>query len=724
MKDIIITITHDESFPYKISEIVTKTLHPVFYVVANSLRRKTLENKTSMVVMTIKQIAQFISQIPNSSCIIIDSLWDINSDVIGPQLEQIILILLKKCHFIFNAKPFANIQTIAQWIFSITGVSPKVIEAPIERNAVAHFIFSEKPFQNQLIRNSSLFIDILSITDLLEKCTNYMPSNDAIFQEITDNINSNLLPILVVFPSNGYLRSFAAEHTEYLTLYDNLDLNEIYSQIEKFNSTKIMLTTTKIVDSIYIGAKSVILTSLFKYDGNKMRTMTPCEVHHIVRCAGRPGIDARGFFMTTLHPGLSKLDISSIFMSDLPAISTRFAISEEFYLTSLFSGVADFDNYLCTLLGYFTTTTRNPIIQDQLNQMKAQLPPEAISSKIVRLMALDTAICTLCTHPLNLRSLLVNGRAVKTRSMTGDHAWSICFGGTNCGLVTLAMRGVPSRGRVLDNDEKCLVTLPIHEIIAVSKSITPLSRQQLSQIDDNENLVQKDYSYYDGNLAIGGDRYLNLLKEMQEVKSSLDNNLLQCWRQIAEVCIRNKMLKQKLKQVDQQKFKQTDLNRIRELSIHAGLLPSCDGAAQKAFIARSSGVSCCFSLSAAIEAKFYEQLSDEECAAFLMCLGDELSSSSDVTGFVPESITQYLASSGRDDSSFAEFLWLLDGSERELNIFDCLEFERACIMKKARKTAGALLKAANQLGIQSFSQKMSNVINVIKRSFIYCRFFE
>lgn len=723
LKDQIITITHDQSYPYRVAQIASQTFHTVFYIVANSLRRKSLENKIQAVVMTIKQTAQFLSQIPNNSCIIIDSLWDINKDITGPQLEQIILILSKRCQFIYNSMPFANLQTISQWIFSFCGLAPKIIEAPIERNAVAHFIFSENPFQNRLFRNTSIFIDMLTVSEILDRCTPNMISNDGIFQEICDIKKLNLDPILVVFPSNGHLRSFAKEHPEYQTIYDSYDLNQMTEQIEKFQSTSngILLTTTKVADSIYIPAKSVVLTSLLKFDGHMMKTMTPCEVHQIVRCAGRPGIDPRGYFYTTLHPGMSKFDISSIFSTDLPVISSRFKITEEFFLTAIFSGVADFENYLCCLLGSFTVATRGPLLQDQINQISSQMPPDSIVEKVIHLMSLETSICTLETHPLNIKPLLVNGRVVRARSMLGDHAWSICFGGTVCGTVTLAMRGVPSRGRTIDNDEKCLITLPVHEIVAISKTINPLSRQQLTQIDDNDALIGKDYEYYDGELTYANEKYHMLLNEMQQIKSTLEPNLLQCWRQLAEVCIRHKLLKQKMKQINLQQ-PLSDLSKIRDSDYHIGLFPGAsDMAAQKAFVVRSSGVFSCYALENAIENKFWEKLSDKESAAFIiLCIGGE--KYDEYTGYIPECVNSYMTQSGKDSSFFLNALALLD-EENETNLLDTKAFEMACLLKKARKSANALFKAANQLNIPRFSQKMSNVVEIIKNSSLYREFF-
>jgi len=736
-KESCVAITVDEEDSSEITRIASSVNKQTFLIVGSTYRKRFLAMTQKIPVFTLKEAIMNIGTISDNSCIVIDNLWEINCLPNGPRLEQLIIVLGKLCTFVFVSKPISNLSFIVQWMTTLFSSSPKVIEAPIERTSVACFLLSQNPTQTRLVRNTALLVDSISLDYAIKGRFFDHPSPSSVYFAVDEFLAAGLGPVLVIFPTVSHLRNFLVEYPNSIPLISDVPIDHIMSEISSFSisSDKIMLTTTKIAESIYIPAQTVVLSSQKKYDGHNWRDMEAVEFHHLSRCAGRSGIDPRGYFITTIHDGTSRSTMYNTLMTTAPSLSSVNNLNEITYLSSIFGRVIDMSSYMDKTFSCYSQVQRIPQIQEQITTLSSQIPPDSIAKKCLRLFDLETAITSLCTHPLNIRKLLVNGRAVRVRSIIGDRSWGICFGDAKCGTITVAMKGIPNRGRPVEDDEKSLITLPVHEIVAISDTISPLQRQQLLEIEDSDTIISQNYPLYRGNdLKIGVDRLSSYHSEMQELLKSLEAPLNTQWSIFGELVVKHQVFRERIKVLEEYEGS-IILPSLSQRASLVKMTPSKSNGVWEGIII-SSGISKCYLAKKFITMKLFETSSTLQSIAILSCL----------VSFQPRIIPQLSFEESEEISASKrivnEILYELDDNDDsctqamdyivsivsknypECSIGSYLDWERSCFLYQIYKISRKFERRCAGISEASMEQSMRKIKQKIEDSTMFKTFYK
>jgi hypothetical protein len=541
-KESVIALTDDESDIRRIVAAAEVEFPSAYFVVASNFKRKLL-SRTAQICCPVVSLHTFylnLVTIPDGSCVVLEDLWLISNPTLGSYLEQILMLLGPHCILILISKPFSNIPIFYHWLCSIRPAAPRIIEAPFERCPSSYFVLRDPPSEPRLIRNSALALDSLSLSEELFKCKPDFPSKAALDYVIANLLRANCGPILVVVPS--------VHHLDPDRLCLSSKSSDFSAVLAAFQSaeTSVLFVTTKVAEGLFIPTHSIIITSFLKYDGVICRDLQPCEFHHLARSVGRSGIDTHGNVITALLPHLPLSYLTNTLVADIPWLTPHFTIDFSVMLNCVCCSVDDVDEFASKSFNGFCQAQVLPIFREQLASVASALPPKEIGDTCMSLNAIETAISTLCTHPLNLRRLLVKGRVVRIRPPIAERPWGICVGASMCGTVTIAMKGVADRSRNQDGKNYSLVTVPISEVLSVSSVVKLQSSQSLQEFDPAHFLGDQDCDLYNGNeLVVGNEKLRELHQELNATQKKLEPGLSAQWREIAELLLKQHYLKVK-----------------------------------------------------------------------------------------------------------------------------------------------------------------------------------
>jgi hypothetical protein len=532
----VIAITDDEGDPERVLEKAKTFFHNPLLLTTRSLRKKLCSEKQMEFVYPFYMR---LKQSPDPPCLILDDLWMISDPVIGTFIEQIIMLLPNSTVFVLIAKRFSAISAFYQWFCQLRGMHSKIVEAPLERCPLNYHAISDEQYDHSLVRSSALPPDSYTIREILDISSNEMPTKDKIDKLIVQLLEANNGPILVVVPSVLYF------DPSYSCLHSKSD--KLREEIMKFESNEngVLFVTVKLAEAVFIRAHSMILFSFLKFDSVTIRPLLPFELCHLVRSVGRVGLDSLGLVFIGFTPNLEISNIIAALSTDCPTLIARFRMDLVAFLTCRLFGMSkeEVEEFSNLSLNGFYQSQLVPLVKDQVIAMTAMLPSEEGAEICRQLSSLEIAISTLCTHSNNIRKLLVNGRFVRVRPGIGERQWAICFGPSLCGTVTVAMKGFNNRG--VDSDDRCLATLPITEILAVSSTVMCLQRRMLQDFERNF-VMDNEYPLYKGpGLTVGNDRLQFLHAKWEEVFSKASPLVQEHWREFADRIYKHRYLKEK-----------------------------------------------------------------------------------------------------------------------------------------------------------------------------------
>lgn len=522
----IIALTDDQKYCEKFVEVAAKRFESTFYVVSNRMKTRHVQSKSIQCpVLTVKDLFVNLKHIPSRSCVIFDNLWLIAHPFQGGLMEQILVSLPKQCVIVLASRPFSNITVFYHWLSNICQGSLRIIEAPFERCPLSYYALTEEPKQMRLIRNSALCIDALELRDAFSVTKNDFVSMNSIEWVIEELLSNGSGPVLVVVPCESYLSGKYESVNS-----DTENLEDVIAKFER-NDKGVLFATVKVAESVFISAHSIVLASLLKYDGIECREMKPFELYHLIRSAGRVGIDTQGYVVAYLSKQLNEDHVLQALSADLPSLNPKFSVQFHSFLNGQFCDIKDMDDLANRTFNGFCQTQVLPILKDQLTCLESMRPPQDVSADCERIHEIETAISTLCTHPQNIRKLLINGRVVRVGLAFGESSWGVCYGSSLCGTVTVAMKNTENR-RPNEDVDKCLVTVPISEVLSVSSAVTCL---QYQEFEDTPFVIESDYPLYDGDeLVVGRERLSRLHQALKDSIAKLEASVLSRWKEISE----------------------------------------------------------------------------------------------------------------------------------------------------------------------------------------------
>lgn len=730
----IIALTDDDSNAAHIIKMAQEIYQNVFYVIGSKCERKHTSEEITCPILTITEFFLRLSYVPDGSCIIFGDLWLIGHPSIGGLFEQILVLLGSQCNVVLISKPYSNITVFYHWLSSIRQPLPRIIEAPIERCPSSYFVLSENTRELRLIRNSTLSINSIALQEAIDASRNAHPEPDIVNFAIDKLLENGFGPVMVVFPTVGHIRKMLEKRSACHFLSPKTPEDELRSIINSFsNSTNnVLFTTIKLAESIYIPTHSIVLTSFLKYDGVTVRYMQPFEFYHLTRSAGRPGLDSQGIVAASLHSKIPTSYIMNILMADIPSINPQFTVNTISFLNCIYFQICDLDQFVKKTFQAFCQMQVIPILQEQLAQLSPIKPPDEIGDLCIDLINIETAISTICTHPKNIRRLLTNGRVVKIRPMIAEKPWGICFGNSVCGTITLAIKGLPTRGRTLDGDEKCLVTVPIHDILAIADTIMPIQRQMLQEIDQGNIVIEHEYPLYNGDdLVVGNERLHEMHNRWNQQHKRLEPALAPKYREIGDLSMKYLYVSNKIENLQNdggignirwlyeagKRYAILPFNNqvtplftiIRELNVKNGyiLKPMTD----QGYLQRWSVIEVICALSCLVSSEY--QSDKRSAKKYNSTLTDDVNSLFNEMSYDGYNATQY----------FSDIYEWFEDENSEIDIYSCDNWNLGCVIKRIMSITKTIEIISTNLGINWLSQKMKLCREYILQSPKYKLFF-
>ena len=704
----IIALTDDDRDCEMFVEAAEKRFESTFFVVSNRMKTRHVRSRTiKCPVLTVRDLFVNLKHVPNRSCVVFDDLWVVAHPYLGGLMEQILVTLPKQCVIVIASKPFSNITVFYHWLSSVHQNSLRIIEAPFERCPSSYYVLVDKPRQLKLVRNSALSVDVLELREALSAATDDFVSMDAVEWVIEELLANGSGPVLVIVPCECCV----SDRYPFLTSKSG-DIDDVIARFQS-DDNSVLFVTIKVAESVVIPAQSVVITSLFKYDGIECREMKPFEFYHLVSAAGRVGVDTQGFVVTALMKQVNEGRFLQTLAADIPSLNPHFSMEFHSFLNCQFCDVKDMDDTASRTFNGFCQTQVVPILRDQLHTLEAAQAPPEVGAACVKIHELETAISTLCTHPRNIRKLLVNGRVVRVGLGFGESPWGICYGPSICGTVTIAMKGVENRRPLVDSGDKCLVTLPISEVLAVSSSVNCLQRQTLQEFDDSPFVLENDYPLYDGDdLDVGNERLHRLHVELRESLSALDSALAPRWREIAELVFKVQYLTHKIDSMS----KHIGIGQPQKFADH--LRGTCrQGSDITLSVLQKIPIANGLQLKEILESENLGSWSVRDVTLLLLSLGSKNTFLSTDTS-IPDDLQHLIAFSHHASLLAVGSRWLSEQSETSFK-----SWTLACLFKRVANLSKHLHRVTTEFGSTAIAEKFHQVTKYVTSQTNFVAFF-
>ena len=174
----------------------------------------------------------------------------------------------------------------------------------------------------------------------------------------------NLLPLL--------LRGIAIHHSGLLPL-----LKEVIELLFQEGLVKVLFATETFSMGLNMPARTVVFTSVRKFDGASFRNVTPGEYIQMSGRAGRRGLDDRGIVVLMVDDRLEPADIKNMVWGESDPLNSAFYVSYSMLLNLLrvdMQGAAacDPDSLVARSFRQFQARRALPLLQRRLAALDAQ----------------------------------------------------------------------------------------------------------------------------------------------------------------------------------------------------------------------------------------------------------------------------------------------------------------------------------------------------------------
>ncbi|TKA24691.1 hypothetical protein B0A50_05679 [Salinomyces thailandicus] len=325
-------------------------------------------------------------------------------------------------------------------------------------NPVIVFSFSKRECENYALQMSQL-----AFNDESEKAMVAKVFNSAI--EMLSDEDKELPQIQHILPL--LRRGIGIHHSGLLPI-----LKETIEILFQEGLIKVLFATETFSIGLNMPAKTVVFTSVRKFDGTSLRWVTPSEFIQMSGRAGRRGLDERGIVIMMIDEKMEPAVAKDIVRGEQDKLNSAFylgynmilnlmrveGISPEFMLERCFfqfqnaASVTGLEKELAEL-----EQKRNDTIIDQESEIKEYYDlRQNISTYTDQMKA-------IITHPQYLLKFLQSGRLVKVKYKDYDFGWGAVVNWTNV---------KPAKGKEVD-DLAAGSRVVVDVLMNVASDVTP-----------------------------------------------------------------------------------------------------------------------------------------------------------------------------------------------------------------------------------------------------------
>ncbi|PVF97817.1 putative MTR4-involved in nucleocytoplasmic transport of mRNA [Serendipita vermifera] len=223
-------------------------------------------------------------------------------------------------------------------------------------------------------------------------------------------------------------------------------LKELIEILFQEGLIKVLFATETFSIGLNMPAKTVVFTSVQKWDGQKSRTITPGEYIQMSGRAGRRGLDDRGVVIMMIDERLEPAAAKTMVKGEADRLDSAFHLSYNMILNLMrVEGVSP--EYMLEHCFYqFQNAAAVPKLEAELSKAEEEyatinVPEEETIAEYYELRRqMDEAqsdFQTVITHPSYILPFLQSGRIVKIKHQGHDYGWGV--------VINVAKRVAPKK---------------------------------------------------------------------------------------------------------------------------------------------------------------------------------------------------------------------------------------------------------------------------------------
>ena len=334
--------------------------------------------------------------------VIFDEVHYINDPDRGRVWEECIILLPREINLVMLSATIDKPEQFASWIGDIKEIPISLIPTSHRVVPLKHYFWKSYIIDNngkedlrwellEILDNSGYFknYDIMKknykkcdINKLMDKLVsflveqNYIPALFFKFSRkkcemICKTVRKNLLTFeeiaLVENTFNYYMKDYKKTYEilpQYIDVYAQLKkgvvyhhsglipiLKEIIEILYSKGLVKILFATETFAIGVNMPTKTVLFTDVEKYDNNGLRLLRSDEYNQMSGRAGRRGLDKFGSVIILPTMELpSETILKKMMVGKSPMLSSKFRLSYQFVLKTLYSGTFDVEEFLSKTL--------------------------------------------------------------------------------------------------------------------------------------------------------------------------------------------------------------------------------------------------------------------------------------------------------------------------------------------------------------------------------------
>ena len=319
----------------------------------------------------------------------------------------------------------------------------KIVKMIMQRsfNPVIVFSFSKKECEAYALQMSQLAFNNDTEKEMVTKVFN--GAMDSLSTEDRDLPQiQNILPLL--------RRGIGIHHSGLLPV-----LKEVIEILFQENLLKVLFATETFSIGLNMPAKTVVFTSVRKFDGHSQRWVTPSEFIQMSGRAGRRGLDERGIVIMMIDEKMEPAVAKDIVRGEQDKLNSAFHLGYNMILNLLrVEGVSP-EFMLERCFHQFQNTASVSGLEKQLHKAEAEEVNIHIAEESLikdyfdlrkQLDQYEKDIHDVCTHPNYCLQFMQPGRMVRIKSQEHDFGW-----GTVINHHKTDPRKLPKEHRVQDS---------------------------------------------------------------------------------------------------------------------------------------------------------------------------------------------------------------------------------------------------------------------------------
>ncbi|KAJ5080720.1 exosome RNA helicase mtr4 [Anaeramoeba ignava] len=454
----------------------------------------TINPNSSCIVMTTEILRNMLYRgseiLREVQCVIFDEIHYMKDIERGVVWEETIILLPDTIRFVFLSATIPNAKEFSDWIAKIHSQPCHVVYSDVRPIPLQHYVFPaggnglylvvdeqgnfrEKNFQKAMSvisnapnqyndrrpQNQKYKSDIYKIINLIlerkfepvivfsfsrKECEikalklAKMDLNDENEKTLVDEIFTNAIDSLSdedkKIPAVQHIlpllkRGIAIHHSGLLPI-----LKEVIEILFQEGLVKVLFATETFSMGLNMPAKTVIFSSVRKFDGSSFRYITCGEYTQMSGRAGRRGLDQRGIVITMLDEKMEPSDAKNTLRGDLDPLNSTFHLSYNMLLNLLRVEDIDPEYLLSKSFHQFQNERKHPELQENLQKLQLQFDSLNIEeeksvtefhSVKQQIDNLKQKIKEITFKPVNILPFLQQGRLVKIKTIKQDWDWGI-----------------------------------------------------------------------------------------------------------------------------------------------------------------------------------------------------------------------------------------------------------------------------------------------------------